>query len=54
VPIGGARDRARQVLHAEVRRHADELTWLDVGPEADEQVGESLEVGAAVAHRSGA
>jgi hypothetical protein len=54
VPVGGARDRARQVLHAQVRGDADELSRLDVRAEADEQVGESLEVSGAVAHPRGA
>ena len=39
--VGGARDLARQLLLADVARDADELARLDVGAEADDQVGEA-------------
>ena len=39
--VGGAGDLARQLLLADVARHADELPGLHVGAEADDQVGEA-------------
>ena len=50
VLVAGPRDRARSVLHPEVGRDAEHLARLDVGAEADEQLGEAFEVGGAVAH----
>ncbi len=38
--VGSARDLARQLLLADVRRDADELAGLHVRAEADDQVGE--------------
>ena len=39
--VGGARDLARQLLLARVRRDADDLARLDVRAVADDQVGEA-------------
>ena len=51
--VGGARDRTCAFLHAEVCGHAEDLPRLEIAAEADEQVGEALDIGGAVAHRGG-
>ncbi len=51
--VGGPRDLAGQLLLAEVARHSDELTRLDVGAEADDQIGEPACPVAVVAHSAG-
>ena len=50
--IGRAGDRANSVGHLVVGRDPEDLTWLEIRAEPDEQVGEALEVAAAILHRA--
>ena len=48
--VAGARDRVRELLHPVIRGDAEDLARLDVRAEADEQIGEAVDVLGAVAH----
>ena len=50
--VGRAGDRANGVGHLVVGRDREDLAWLEVRAEPDEQVGEALEVAAAIQHRA--
>ena len=50
--VGRAGDRANGVGHLVVGRDREDLARLEVRAEADEQVGEALEVAAAILHRA--
>ena len=50
--VARARDGARRVLHPEVGGDSEDLTRLQVRAEADQEVGEAVDVGGVVAHRA--
>ena len=50
--VGRAGDRVNRVGHLVVGGDREDLAWLEVRAEADEQVGEALEVAGAILHRA--
>src|SRR5439155_23973086 len=52
-PVRGARGGPGRRAVLEVGRDAEHLARLDVGAEADQELGEPLDVGGAVAHAGG-
>jgi hypothetical protein len=50
--VGGSRDLAGQRFLAEIARHAEQLTRLDVGAESDDQIGEPSGQIGVVTHRA--
>ena len=51
--VGGPGEGAGRVLHAEVGGDAEDLPGLEVGAEADQEVGEPIAIAGAVLHRGG-
>ena len=52
--VGSARDGVGDLLHAVVRSEAQDLAGLEIRAEADEQIGEAVDVLRAVAHEPAA
>ncbi len=53
VLVARARDGACRVLHPEIGGDSEDLTGLQIRAEADEEVGEAVDIGGVVAHSAG-